>query len=257
MDIELIQKAGLTKPQAMVYLTLIQNGSLTPAELSEKTGETRTNVYALLNKLEQLHLVQNVGQKTARYRAENPAGLEVLAEKRRKIVSKNEQELKGGMSALLDMFYAHNEAPGSRTLTGREGVREVHRDVINTGETVYLIRTPFDSKYDDLITIFREQRAARGIKTIALTPAAPHAKQYMVDGTDAKYLFERTMMPLDAYESPVEIMIYGKKVAMISYGEEEIVTLITSPMIAAAFKEIFLMLQAYWREHYRDATDMR
>lgn len=248
VDIELVQKAGLTKPQATVYMTLVQRGALTPAEVAEETGETRTNVYALLNKLEALSLVRNVGQKTARYQAENPANLEILAEKRRKIISKNEQELKGGMSALLDMFYAHNEAPGSRTLTGREGIREVHRDVISTGETVYLIRTPFDSKYDDLIGDFREKRAARGIKTIALTPATPHAKQYAVDGTDEKYLFQRTMMPEDAYKSPVEIMIYGKKVALISYGETEIVTIITSPLIAAAFREIFLMLQDYWRE---------
>jgi len=248
MDVDLIQKAGLTKPQAVTYLTLVRHGILTPAEVAERTGETRTNTYALLNKLEQLHLVRNVGQKLAQYQAENPANLEILAEKRRKIVSKNEQELKGGMSALLDMFYAHNEAPGSRTLTGRDGIGEVHRDVINTGETIYLIRTPFDSKYDDLIAIFREQRAAKGIKTIALTPATPHAKQYMVDGTDKKYLFERTMMPEDAYTSPVEIMIYGKKVALISYGETEIVTVITSPVIAAAFREIFLMLQKYWRE---------
>ncbi len=247
MDIEIIQKAGLTKPQATIYLTLAQNGAMTPAELSEKTGETRTNTYALLNKLEQLKLVRNIGQKTAKYRAENPANLEALAERRRKIVSKNEQELKGGMSALLDMFYTANAAPGSRTLTGREGLREVHRDVLNTGETTYLIRTPFDSKYDDLISIFREKRAAKGIKTIALTPATPHAKQYAVDGTDEKYLFERTMIPLDAYKSPVEIMIYGKKVALISYGEEEIAMLITSPPIAAAFRELFLMLQDYWR----------
>lgn len=249
MDIELVQKAGLTKPQATVYMTLVQNGALTPVEIAERTEESRTNVYALLNKLEDLHLVRNVGQKAACYQAENPANLEVLAEKRRKIISKNEQELKGGMSALLDMFYAHNEAPGSRSLTGREGIKEVHRDVINTGETIYLIRTPFDSKYDDLIELFREKRRAKGIKTIALTPATPHAKQYMVDGTDEKYLFERTMMPEDAYKSPVEIMIYGKKVALISYGEAEIVTIITSPLIAAAFREIFLMLQDYWKKN--------
>ncbi len=247
MDIELVQKAGLTKPQATVYVTLVQSGPLTPAEIAERTGETRTNTYALLNKLEQLHLVRNIGQKTARYQAENPANLEILAEKRRKIISKNEQELKGGMSALLDLFYAHNEAPGSRTLTGRDGIKEIHHDVINTGETVYLIRTPFDSKYDDLIKVFRERRAAKGIKTIALTPATPHAKQYMTDGTDEKYRFERTMMPEDAYQSPVEIMIYGKKVALVSYGEAEIATVITSPLIAAAFREIFLMLQDYWK----------
>ena len=236
IDIELVQKAGLTKPQASIYTTLVQSGALTPTEIAEQTGETRTNTYALLSKLEGLHLVRNIGQKTARYQAENPANLEILAEKRRKLVS---------------IFYAHNEAPGSRTLTGREGIKEMHHDVISTGETIYLIRTPFDSKYDDLIGLFREKRRAKGIKTIALTPATPHARQYMMDGTDKKYLFERTMMPEDAYQSPVEIMIYGKKVALIAYGEAETITIITSPLIAAAFREIFLMLQDYWQKNYQ------
>lgn len=249
IDTDLIQKAGLTKAQAAVYAALVQNGTLTPVEIAELTGETRTNTYALLGKLEQLRLVKKQSEKPARYQAENPANLEALAERRRKIVSKHEEELKGGMSALLDVFYAHNEAPGSRTRAGRDGIREVHRDVLNTGKTVYLIRTPFDSKYKDLIKIHRKQRAEKGIRTVALTPATEHAKQYATDGSDEKYLFERTMMPENAYQSPVEILIYGDKVTLISYGEEEIATTITSPLIAAAFREIFLMLQAYWREH--------
>ncbi len=247
VDIEIIQKAGLTKPQAAVYLTLMETGAMTPAEIAEATGETRTNVYALLGKLEKMNLVRSMGERPARYQAENPANLEVLAERRRKIITKHEQELKGGMSALLDLFYAHNEAPGSRTLTGREGIKEVHRDVIKTGETVHLIRTPFDSKYKDLIKLHREQRASKGIRTIALTPATEHAKKYATDETDEKYLLERTMIPLDAYQSPVEILIYGKKVTLISYGEEEIATVITSPLIAAAFREIFFMLRDYWQ----------
>lgn len=115
-----------------MYSTLIQKGVLTPAKIAALTGETRTNTYALLNKLEKLRLVRNVGQKTAKYQAENPSSLEILAEKRRKIVSKREQELKNSIPALLDIFYAHNEAPGSRTLTGRDGVKEVHRDVISS-----------------------------------------------------------------------------------------------------------------------------
>ena len=122
---------------------------------------------------------------------------------------------------------------------------------------MYLIRTPFDSKYHDLIRDFREKRAAKGIKTVALTPATEHARQYAADGTDEKYLFERTMMPEDAYMSPVEIMIYGKKVALISYGEEEIVTLITSPLIAAAFREIFLMLRDYWRRRGQEMVTLQ
>lgn len=139
------------------------------------------------------------------------------------------------MSGLLDLFYTYNTTPGSRILTGRDGTREVHRDIINTGKTVYLIRMPFDSKYDDLVKIHCEQRKNKGIRTIALTPETPHAKQYATDGTDEKYLFERTMISKDAYTSPVEILIYRKKVTLISYGEEEIATVITFPLMQRRF----------------------
>lgn len=45
----------------------------------------------------------------------------------------------------------------------------------------------------------------------------------------------------DEYTAPVEIDIYGDKIALMSFGKELIGVIIESPQIARALKEIFLL----------------
>ena len=68
MDIEIIKKAGLTDSQAKAYLALIEQGTLTAQQLSELIAETRTNCYAVLDKLIANGLAQKVAS-TSKYAA--------------------------------------------------------------------------------------------------------------------------------------------------------------------------------------------
>jgi hypothetical protein len=70
----------------------------------------------------------------------NPSNLEVLAEKRRKVVQRNELQLKQGMDRLMSLFYMNNEMPGARTLQGLEGIKEAYNDALRCKKDVYLIR---------------------------------------------------------------------------------------------------------------------
>ena len=62
-DTTILRKAGLTESQAKGYLALIEHGSLSPVELAEKTGETRTNGYMICEKLEKLGLATKKDDK--------------------------------------------------------------------------------------------------------------------------------------------------------------------------------------------------
>jgi len=257
MEAEIIQKAGLSAPQAKTYLALIQNGALTPAKISEITGEKRTNTYALLERLSKIGLIKHVDAKKATYVAVHPTNLEILAEKRRRLMAKNEQELKSNISALTDIFYTHNETPGSKTLSGLDGVREVYMDVLRSGKDVYLIRTLADKALNEQNSWkeswwhrYRNQLAEHNIHTYALTPDTRSAREHIASGRDKEINFHRTLMPEDAYSAPVALQIYGNKVAMISFGETQMSTIITSPVIAGAMKQIFKMLQDYWIKTY-------
>ena len=47
-DIHIIERAGLTEPQAKTYLALLRNGSLTPTKIAEITGESQEIIDDLL-----------------------------------------------------------------------------------------------------------------------------------------------------------------------------------------------------------------
>ena len=255
-ELNVIKKAGLSDSQAKIYLALLHNGALTPAQMSEKTGEKRENCYNIAKRLEELSLIEKADSKKTSYRPLNPSNLEILAENRRKTIQKNEQFVKNNMSALLNVFYANNEAPGSRTLEGVEGVEEVYRDALRVKKDVYLIRTQADSQIgndedmNSFLRKYRDQLPKTGIHTYALTPDNPKARKIAKSGRDEEINFHRTFMPADAYTAPIAVHIYGSKTAFIQFGETPMATIIESPFLADAMRQIHGMLTDYWQKNH-------
>lgn len=243
-DTTILRKAGLTESQAKGYLALIEHGQLTPVELAEATGESRTNGYMVCEKLASLGLAAKKDSKKAIYSPTHPSNLEALAEKRRKILVRNEQEIKNNLSGLIDMFYKFREEPGARTLQGIDGIKEVFADVLRTKQNVYFIRTTADIQTlpDEFFQEHQQNRADLGIQTYALTPLSSHARKAILSGSDEARLMHRTFYPDDTYTEPVELQIYGNKLAFIAYGETQMATIITSPPIAEAMRQLFKLL---------------
>lgn len=248
MEQDIIKKAGLSEAQAKIYLALLRRGTLTPAEIAKETGETRTNAYAVLSKMEQMNLVKRGDSKKVSYEAMHPSVLETLAEKRRRAATKNEEALKSNMSKLLDIFYAHSEKPSVKTFVGYDGVKEVYRDVVNVGETVYLVRTTKDKEMTDFIMKYRSEMGRKGVKTLGLMPDTKEGRMHTVDGVDKSTLMDRVVMPETDYTAPVTMMVYGNKVALVAYGETEMSTIITSPAIAEALRQMVIMLRNKYSE---------
>ena len=98
MDIEIIKKAGLTDSQAKAYIALIEHAGLSAAELAEHINESRTNTYAIIDKLFKYGLIRKKDDVKygAKYTANHPAALEELAERRRKVYVQNEKIIEKG-----------------------------------------------------------------------------------------------------------------------------------------------------------------
>ena len=176
-----------------------------------------------------------------------------MAERRRKVVTRNEHDVKQGISPLIDMFYRLREEPGARTLQGMDGIKEVFQDIIRTSEDIYYLRAPaeFSTVPVEFFDEYKRQRLERNIHTYALSPMSESAKRGVVEGLDEATNVHRTFFPNEAYTQPVEIEAYGDKVAFIAYGETQMATIITSPPIPAALKEVFRMLMTSY-EQYSD-----
>lgn len=248
------QKAGLTASQAKVYIALIKEDELTPAQMAEFSGESRENCYSIAKRLVELSLAEKTDGRKTTYRALNPSALQSLAENRRRIIQRNEVYVKQNIDSMMQLFYANSEMPGAHTIEGMDGIREVYNDMLHTKDDIYFLRTDFDKALgnaeEGFLKRFRERRSENGITTYALTPDYPEARRYAKDGTDKAMRFNRIFMPADAYTGKVEIDVYGNKVAMIAFGETEMATVISSPAIAEAMRQIITMLRDYYRLTY-------
>ena len=251
MEVEIIEKAGLSKSQAKTYLALVREGAMAPTKIAGITGETRTNTYQVLDKLGKIGLVVKAEGKKTVYQATNPTNLEIYAERRRRAMAKNEQLVKANINGLVDMFYAANEMPGARTLMGVEGIKAVYMEEFKVNRDVYLLRSLHDVDLGaDWWRNYRNNIAKAGFKTYGLTQDTPGARDNAKSGRDAEVKFCRVWMPKDAYMVPVAVQSFGGKTAFIAFGDTQMATIIDSPVIAEAVKVMIMTMMDFWREHY-------
>ena len=245
MDSEFLTNLGLTEAQANAYIALVENGKLTPPQLSKLTGENRTNAYMLLDRLVELNLAKKAEDTSkATYRALNPSNLEELVKKGRQEALNREESVKNAMPQLLSFFYTHSEQPGVRFFQGKDGILEMYDDILRTGKTLYLVRGATDKEVVGQAELdkFISKRVEKQIRVKALTPV--HGDANRNPEQDEKWLMERTWVSTDIYSEPVEIDIYGDKVAFMSFGNEAIGVIIESPQIAESMRKLFdLMLK--------------
>lgn len=242
MDDQLLQQLGLTGSQAKTYLELIKAGSLTPPQLAKKINESRTTAYMALAKLEEIGLATLKDDATkATYLAANPSALEKFVAKKRKEVAETEDLLRTSLPKLLTYYYTNRGEPGIRFYQGKDGLTKIYEDHLKTKEDVYFVRTEADEEYfGEVLYDYMKKRAKLGIKAHGLAPDYEGARQY-ARANDKELNREMSWYDPKDYTSPVEISVYGDKVSLISFGKEAIGTIIESPQIARAFKDLFKM----------------
>lgn len=242
MNSELLIKLGLTKSQAQTYIALVRGGELSPAQLAKQTGESRTAAYAALDKLVEIDLAsENQESKTKRYVAASPAELERFIEQQRKQLSDNFDELQANMPQLLTYYYSFKAEPGIKFYQGEKALIEVYKDQLRSKEDVYLVRTPADEEhFGRQLYHYMKLRAQQGQKAYIIAPELPGTREYS-ERNDKELKREVSWVPAKSYTAPVEISIYGNKVSFISFGDELLATIIDSPQIAEAMRQVFTL----------------
>lgn len=242
MDAQVLTQLGLTNSQSKSYIELIKCGSLTPPQLAKKTTESRTAAYMSLAKLEEIGLATKVGDaKKATYSPANPSALEKFIADKRKQVTAAEDLYRSSLPRLLTYYYSNRGEPGVKFYQGKEGLTKIYEDHLRTGQDVYFVRTMADEEYfGDVLYQYMRKRAKKDIKAHGLAPYMAGTFEY-AQKNDKDLRRDMAWFPPKAYTAPVEISIYGDKVSLISFGKEAIGTIIESPQIAQALREIFQM----------------
>lgn len=247
MNTDTLIQAGLTELQAKIYLFLIKTGENTPTEIAKSIEENRTTVYSAAEKLATMGLItkKERGKITA-YTPNHPSVLEELAEKRLRRAARQAKNLESSLPYLINFYHAHQHKPGVTTFYGKEGIEKIWEKSLSEKGTYYFIRSRHDVVDPDALERFKAARNKAKLHSESLSPS----EFIDVDNSYSKreWNLERTLLPPAEYDSPVEITIFGNYVAFINYSADGMSTLIESPEIADAMRQVFLFSKKYIRK---------
>lgn len=250
MNSDLLIRMGLTPAQAKTYLELVKAGSLTPPQLAKKIRESRTTAYMALGRLEEVGLaIKQAGVKKQTYEPASPSALEKFLADRQAELAQTERAYRDALPNLLSYYYTYCGKPGVRFFEGDDGLEKLYEDILRTRAEVDIVRTTADQQYfgnaDDKTSVlarYMDSRAKLSIASKLLAPALPGPVAW-AEVNDERLKRKVTWFPPKAYTSPVEINVYGNKVSFISFGNETVGTIIESPQIAEAMRQLYAMAQ--------------
>jgi len=230
----ILEKIGLTKNESSIYLALVELGSSTISQISEKTSIHRPLIYkALPSLLDKRLITKSRKQKGTVYSAEPPNRLESLFDDLRIDFFEILPELE-------DTYASSGKGPRIRFLEGKNGTKRIFDDVVRSlqkDDVFYRYSSNKDGeeRKDKYIPrIYRKLRDSKRLQREVITNKQTAAKKEKSLDRDIK------VMPEDygPFDHNVTEIIYGDKVAFIDY-DSETALIIESRRIAEFQKQIF------------------
>lgn len=250
MDLQQLVVAGLHEQQAKAYALLLELGEIKPSVAATKLKTTRTNTYKVLDKLVEMGLANK--QKTGStfvYTPNNPLALTKLSADLRAEAAARENAVNAAMNSLLQKFYEHAKQPSVEVLSGREAVANAYRKQIILGEELYFVHTYADvpTMGFDTMHELRTRPAYLGMKRHGIM-SAPKDGGTINHESHKRSNLDVTWAEEGGYDAPVEWSVTKSSLLIILFGNEPHAILITNPLVAGAFMQIWQLLSSLLRQ---------
>ena len=236
---ELLHQSGLSKKEAAVYASLLDNGQQSIMGLNRTTQINRPALYEVLPRLERKELVSRVKvQNRYQYAAESPE----------RLLNQYQENVKTqtvGLSELAEQFSNPDSArPTVKYFEGEAGMEFVFDDVIYTlpvGGEFYRYSSRANVKTKRFSnTYYASKRDERKLERLVIT------SQSKAEGKEPK--LERSVRAIpesfDLFEDNISLLIYGPKTAYIDYSSKTSF-IIESEKIARFQHKLFKLL---WKQ---------
>lgn len=238
----LLQEMGLSSKEAEIYQILLKIG-VTPAKAVVLEADMpRGTVYEILEQLTQKRLIEQFQNEKniTLFRARHPYAMKEFIESQKEKISQTEVKLDSLFPDFINLYNQTQNRPGVKFYEGVEGIKKVYENILKENKNFLLIRASFEPTYEKeivpaILDDFIKQRVKNNISVTAITSQQTQAHPEK----DKNNLFERQWVAPELYNSPVEINIYGDKVAFLSFGKEVVGMIIESQQIAESLRQVF------------------
>lgn len=232
---------GLNEKEADVYLAALELGSSPASDIALRAKLNRVTTYDILKKLIHKGFISTHTQrKVQMFVATDPDTIRADVLHRYELFK----------AALPDLRRLHGKTahPRVRYYEGIEGIKRVYADTL-TAKTELLNYADSKSIRQFWPTYDEDYVKERVKRKIYLRGIAPHDEygERVVAGNKKNYR-EIRLVPSTQFSFANEINIYDDKVAIISFGKDELLgMIIESPEIADTQRAIFMMAWSFAR----------
>ncbi len=237
--IKVIEGLGLDNNEAKVYISLLELGEATVADISKKSMIRRTTIYPILERLKILNMVSQLKvRKHTKFIAEDPD--KVLGQYKSRV-----EEFGGYVDFLKDIQGGKAKHPRVYFFDGAEGFKKIWKTIFESKSKEYFIitdpREMLGFVREGYITenIIRE-KIKKQIKSRQLIASSEYAKDIVVKDRQENRVSK--VLPHN-YKLPFTTIVVDDKVALISPQTENIILLIESEALAKTQRSLF---EALW-----------
>ena len=239
----LLKDSGFLDKEVAIYLSILELGRGTVAEISRKAGVNRSTGYVILDSLTGKGLVSVSGKEPKQeYVAESPEKLgnymSALAERQQRL-AKDVAELLPELTSLHKV----GDRPSIRFYEGLAGLEYVYNDTLNSKEDIYSTST-YEEMHKTLPNYFSTyyaRRVKKGIFVRTFVADTPLAR--VRKANDKAEHREAFLVPQEQFPLPTDIEIYGNKIMFASW-REKLGVIIESKEIATTLRSVFTLALA-------------
>jgi sugar-specific transcriptional regulator TrmB len=231
IDTKGLERMGLSRAEATVYLTILHGGRLNLASLSDKSGINRTTLYAYLHTLlNKGYIKETVLGKRTYYIAENP---KVVLIKYR--LAGN--ELESNLKELMAVFSTVKQTPGIMMYQEKEGLQDLYRDIVAKASYIKSIFSPdryyavFSAKDDTFV----EDVKRKGIKGQVLVERSESSEKRRGHKETKDYTYRYLEK---GYSPTINMIVFNGHTALISF-ESLFGVLISNDLISKYHEDLF------------------
>ncbi len=240
-----LQAVGLSDLQAKAYMYLLNSpNGRKPTQLAEKLSITRTNAYKILDQLAEIDLVKrDESSRTYTYYAEDPIALTSFVSKARNRAIELEKHVKESLTQLQGRYQKNVRHAEMTTAFGGVALLQTYSAFAQKPEEVHLIRSLADVPFfgfETMHKVRKQHMAINAKRRFALTPDS-HSSP-LDPNLDNRTNLTRTWIASGDYTSPVEWMVCGDELAVLSFTQDGAAIRIRDKAIADSFKELWHLL---------------
>lgn len=242
-----LQKIGFSEKEARVYLAVLELGSSSVIQIGEKAGVNRGTAYDILESLIKKGLVSYFVKGKKRFFAgEKPSKLINIIESQRENLTAQEKELENQkeeikriLPELKSIYNLPENQPKVRFFEGKDGIKNIYDELLDAKEIWAYGSVSQIYKTFPWFKEFVRKQVNRGIKVRDLVEknneTLEYKKFYQLPKQEMRFLPENIKLKTDN-------IIYGNKVAMVSYAKELHGVVIESKEIIQTQKQVFEVL---------------